>query len=119
MSSAGSARIYKEGEVAKVNCEPEKSGTLTFWFQVNSEGAKYIFTLRNNEAKVIADGKKYTVDVNGKVTLAINDFKKKTDSGMYTCASLNSNQLFFGKISEIQGEPGEHLTIAFYKYYSR
>ncbi len=103
----------------KVNCDPEKSGTLTFWFQVNSEGAKYIFTLRNNKAMAIVDENKYTVDVSGKVTLTIQDFKKNTDSGVYTCASMNSNQLFFGKISEIQGEPGEHLTIAFYKYYSR
>ncbi|XP_048023282.1 T-cell surface glycoprotein CD8 alpha chain [Megalobrama amblycephala] len=102
-----SARIYKEGEKIEIHCDPKPSGTLTFWFRINSKGADYLFTVRNADVKDKSSSlEQFTINNNnGKVRLDIKAFKKKTDSGVYTCASMNSNKLFFGEMTEVEGEP--------------
>ncbi|KAK7131432.1 hypothetical protein R3I94_016534 [Phoxinus phoxinus] len=77
-----SAKIYKEGESVRVDCDLKQSGTLTFWFRINDKDKN-----------------------SGKVHLDIKSFEKKADSGVYTCATMNSNKLFFGGLTEIEGEP--------------
>lgn len=113
LSPGVSAKIYKDGDPVHVDCDPKLSGTLTFWFRINSEGASYLFTVRNSEIKENAlDPKKYkiTTDKNsGKAHLEIVSFEKKKDSGVYTCAAMNSNKLFFGEVTKIEGEPGGHF----------
>ncbi|KAK7131433.1 hypothetical protein R3I94_016534 [Phoxinus phoxinus] len=104
-----SAKIYKEGESVRVDCDLKQSGTLTFWFRINDKGADFLFTVRNVDIKEnLLPKEKYTVTTDknsGKVHLDIKSFEKKADSGVYTCATMNSNKLFFGGLTEIEGEP--------------
>ncbi|XP_050948570.1 T-cell surface glycoprotein CD8 alpha chain [Labeo rohita] len=98
--------VYQKGQTVTVNCDPKQSGAITFWFQINTSGAKYLFTVKGKDEKARADDLKYTVNKNGdKVSLTIQSFEKKTDSGTYTCAAMNSNKLFFGELTEVRGEP--------------
>ncbi|XP_051734761.1 uncharacterized protein LOC127504245 [Ctenopharyngodon idella] len=102
-----SARIYKEGEKVQVDCDPKQSGTLTFWFRINSKGADYLFSVKSADIKENdLNSEHYAINKNsGKVQLDIKSFKKKTDSGVYVCAAMNSNKLFFGGLTRIEGEP--------------
>lgn len=115
LSPGVSARIYKEGEKIEIHCDPKSSGTLTFWFRMNSKSADYLFTVRNADVKDKSLSlEQFSINNNnGKVRLDIKAFKKKTDSGVYTCASMNNNKLFFGEMTEVEGEPGGHLTVYF------
>lgn len=115
MSPGVSARIYKEGEKVQVDCDPKQSGTLTFWFRINSKGADYLFSVKSADIKENdLNSEHYAINKNsGKVQLDIKSFKKKTDSGVYVCAAMNSNKLFFGGLTRIEGEPGGHLTVYF------
>ncbi|XP_052443799.1 T-cell surface glycoprotein CD8 alpha chain [Carassius gibelio] len=97
--------VYKEGEEVTVNCDTKQPGVITFWFQINKSGLKYLFTVKSTEIKANADPKKYKVNQNAKVSLAIQSFEKNTDSGFYTCAAMNNNKLFFGGLTEIKGQP--------------
>lgn len=99
----GGSAHYEEGQSVNVHCDPGLPGTLTFWFRVNDDGAKFLFTVKNKDVK--ASDTEYTVNPHDKVSLTIQSFKKKTDSGVYTCAAMNSNKLFFGKPSVITGKP--------------
>ncbi len=57
---------------------------------------KYLLTVKGTEEKSNADKNKYIVNTkapSGKLGLTIKSFKKKTDSGLYTCAAMNSNKL--------------------------
>ncbi|RXN08597.1 CD8 beta 1 [Labeo rohita] len=104
--------VYQKGQTVTVNCDPKQSGAITFWFQINTSGAKYLFTVKGKDEKARADDLKYTVNKNGdKVSLTIQSFEKKTDSGTYTCAAMNSNKLFFGELTEVRGEPGPKPSI--------
>lgn len=103
-----SADIYKEGAKVRVDCDPKQSGTMTFWFRINSAGADFLFTVKQTDIKGTSLNKeKYitTVDNSGKAHLDIKSFDKKTDSGVYTCAAMNNNKLFFGGLTEMKGEP--------------
>ncbi|XP_073681153.1 uncharacterized protein [Garra rufa] len=103
--------IYKEGVEVPVHCDPKISGAITFWFQINTSGAKYLFSVKGTDEKANADDKKYKVIKNSnKVSLAIQSFKKTTDSGLYTCAAMNNNRLIFGELTEIKGEPDPTTT---------
>uniref|UniRef100_A0A9J7YK72 Ig-like domain-containing protein n=2 Tax=Cyprinus carpio TaxID=7962 RepID=A0A9J7YK72_CYPCA len=97
--------IYQEGQAVPVNCDTKQPGVITFWFKINTSGAKYLFTVKGTDVKVNADVAKYKVNKSGKVSLAIQSFNKKTDSGFYTCAAMNNNKLIFGELTEINGEP--------------
>ncbi|XP_059381514.1 T-cell surface glycoprotein CD8 alpha chain [Carassius carassius] len=97
--------VYKEGQEVTVDCDTKQPGVITFWFQINRSGPKYLFTVKSTDVKAIADPTKYKVNKNAKVSLTIQSFKKNTDSGFYTCAAMNNNKLFFGGLTEIKGEP--------------
>lgn len=114
--SLGCFSHTQEGQDVTVDCDTKQPGVITFWFQINTSGAKCLLTVKGTEEKFNADKEKYKVsksDPSGKHGLAIKSFKKKTDSGLYTCAAMNKNKLFFGEPTEIKGEPGEHLIVYF------
>ncbi|XP_077104210.1 T-cell surface glycoprotein CD8 alpha chain [Siphateles boraxobius] len=102
-----SAEIYKEGAKVRVDCNPKQSGTMTFWLRINSKGADFLFSVKQDTIKENAlKTEKYNVKIDkGKAHLDIKSFEKKTDSGVYICANMNNNKLFFGEQTEIQGEP--------------
>lgn len=80
---------------------------MIFWFRIQNDGPKFLFTSKNTEVKTNADPTKFKVmDSGGKMRLTIQNFNKKTDSGVYTCAAMNNNMLRFGKHTTINGEPG-------------
>ncbi|XP_016308529.1 uncharacterized protein LOC107662903 isoform X2 [Sinocyclocheilus anshuiensis] len=100
--------FYQEGQEVIIDCDPKQHSVITFWFKINRSGAKHLLTFKGMDVKDNVDKEKYSMNKNapsGKVSLAIKDFKKKTDSGLYTCAAMNSNKLFFGEPIEIKGEP--------------
>ncbi|KAL1253261.1 hypothetical protein QQF64_017954 [Cirrhinus molitorella] len=99
--------VYQEGQEVIVNCDTKQAGVITFWFQVNNNGAKYLFTAKSTDIKFNVNTTKYKVNQSGKVSLAIQSFEKKTDSGLYTCAAMNNNKLVFGELTEINGEPDQ------------
>lgn len=104
----GQENYKNEGQKVTVDCDPKQHGVITFWFQINKSGAKCLLTVKGTEEKFNADKGKYEVNKNapsGKLGLVIKSFMKKTDSGSYTCAAMNSNKLFFGEPIEIKGEP--------------
>ncbi|XP_026090160.1 T-cell surface glycoprotein CD8 alpha chain [Carassius auratus] len=96
---------YKNGQEVLVDCDPKQAGVITFWFQIKTSGPKYLFTVKGADVKSNTDKEKYIVKTGGKVSLAIQNFNKETDSGFYTCAAMNSNQLMFGEMTEIIGQP--------------
>ncbi|XP_043076796.1 T-cell surface glycoprotein CD8 alpha chain [Puntigrus tetrazona] len=99
-------KVYQEGKEATVNCDTKLPGVITFWFKINRSGAKYLFTVKGTDIRSdVEDKEKYKVNNNGKVSLTIRSFKKKSDSGLYSCASMNNNQLSFGELTEMKGEP--------------
>ncbi|XP_073727543.1 T-cell surface glycoprotein CD8 alpha chain isoform X2 [Misgurnus anguillicaudatus] len=102
----GSTRIVKDGDDVSVECVPGISGTLTFWFRIQNDGPKFLFTSKNTEVKATDVPENYKVKVSGdKMGLTIQKFNKKKDSGVYTCAGMNNNMLRFGKQTTINGEP--------------
>uniref|UniRef100_A0A673IAX3 Ig-like domain-containing protein n=1 Tax=Sinocyclocheilus rhinocerous TaxID=307959 RepID=A0A673IAX3_9TELE len=108
--------FYREGQEVIIDCDPKQHSVITFWFKINRSGAKHLLTFKGTDVKENVDKEKYSLNKNapsGKVSLAIKDFKKKTDSGLYTCAAMNSNKLFFGEPIEIKGEPGEKISNIF------
>lgn len=112
MSPGVSAEIHKEGANIQVQCDIKQPGTMTFWFRINSAGADFLFTVKQEEVRERASNMKYSTEkTSGKVHLVIKSFEKNTDSGVYTCATMNSNKLFFGGLTEIKGEPGGYLTV--------
>ncbi|XP_058614365.1 T-cell surface glycoprotein CD8 alpha chain isoform X2 [Onychostoma macrolepis] len=106
--TAGCFSHTQEGQEVTVHCDPKQPGVITFWFQINTTGASCLLTVKGTEEKFNADKEKYEMKKNspsGKLGLAIKSFKKKSDSGLYTCAAMNKNKLFFGEPIEIKGEP--------------
>ncbi|XP_056114196.1 T-cell surface glycoprotein CD8 alpha chain [Rhinichthys klamathensis goyatoka] len=104
-----SAEIYKEGAKVRVNCDLKQSGALTFWFRIKSTGADFLFTVKQTDIKENSlNETKYSIAVDkksGKAHFDIKSFEKKADDGIYTCATMNNNKLFFGGLTEIKGEP--------------
>ncbi|XP_056302620.1 T-cell surface glycoprotein CD8 alpha chain [Danio aesculapii] len=102
-----SAEIYQENSIAEVNCNPKTSGTMTFMFHISSTGANCILIAKQTDVKYKADPEKYSgrIDSNGNLNVKIKSFAKRTDSGVYTCATMNNNKLFFGEVTTIQGVP--------------
>ncbi|KAK2872432.1 hypothetical protein Q8A67_022329 [Cirrhinus molitorella] len=97
--------VYQEGQEVTVNCDTKQAGVITFWFQINNNGAKYLFTAKSTDVKFNVNATKYKVNPSGKISLAIQSFEKKKDSGLYTCAAMNNNKLFFGETTNIIGKP--------------
>ncbi|XP_016148367.1 uncharacterized protein [Sinocyclocheilus grahami] len=99
--------FYREGQEVIIDCDPKQHSVITFWFKINKSGAKHLLTFKGMDVKDNVDKEKYSLNKNApsKVSLAVKDFKKQTDSGVYTCAAMNSNKLFFGEPIEIKGEP--------------
>uniref|UniRef100_A0A672MBZ7 Ig-like domain-containing protein n=1 Tax=Sinocyclocheilus grahami TaxID=75366 RepID=A0A672MBZ7_SINGR len=99
--------FYREGQEVIIDCDPKQHSVITFWFKINKSGAQHLLTFKGMDVKDNVDQEKYSLNKNApsKVSLAVKDFKKQTDSGVYTCAAMNSNKLFFGEPMEIKGEP--------------
>nr|BAD89376.1 CD8 alpha [Danio rerio] len=102
-----SANFHQENSTVAVNCNPKTSGTITFMFQINSTGANCLLIAKQTEVKHNANSKKYSghIDSNGNLNVKIKSFAKRTDSGLYVCATMNNNKLFFGEVTKIQGVP--------------
>ncbi len=53
-------------------CDPKQRGVITFWFQINTSGAKYLLTVKGTEEKSNADKDKYRYVVTIIITLDVS-----------------------------------------------
>ncbi|XP_051536657.1 uncharacterized protein LOC127430712 isoform X2 [Myxocyprinus asiaticus] len=101
----GRTQIFQEGEDVTVKCDPALSGLSFFWFRINKDGPAFLVTNKNTGIKVNVKEKYKVIQTSGKMCLSIRSFEKDKDSGMYSCATYNRNQLIFGDLYYIKGQP--------------
>ncbi|XP_062868157.1 T-cell surface glycoprotein CD8 alpha chain [Trichomycterus rosablanca] len=94
-------RIVKEGESTDIQCDTRQEKMVS-WFRMSENGPVNFIASFSNGALKSGISTKFTL--NGK-RLTIVKFEKKDDAGAYSCVSINNNQLFFGEVTHLSGEP--------------
>ncbi|XP_071372644.1 T-cell surface glycoprotein CD8 alpha chain [Centroberyx affinis] len=101
------AQVTKEQMPVQIKCVPPEKVTLIVWFRVvDNKEMEFIASFSNGFLKVSSSS--YESTFNGsKISqniLVLKSFNKIRDSGIYCCASLARNKLFFGEVTRLVGE---------------
>ncbi|XP_023145045.1 T-cell surface glycoprotein CD8 alpha chain isoform X2 [Amphiprion ocellaris] len=105
--TSGTNKEVKEGESIDIECEPlPPTSSMIIWFRaLDNFGMEFIASFsasgfakskHSNYSEIFSDKSK------SKQTLKA--FKKSRDSGIYSCATLQGNELKFGKVTRLIGE---------------
>ncbi|KAL6469856.1 hypothetical protein MHYP_G00209750 [Metynnis hypsauchen] len=98
----------KEGEDKDIPCDPSSSGPTVWWFRlIKNTQLEFIASFNSSGDKKVGDiDSKYDYQkMKSSKSLTLKSFKKKTDSGYYSCVTLNNNKLHFGRVTSLQGTP--------------
>lgn len=106
--------MVNQGEEVPINCEiPEGQGMVT-WFRVlDKSGIEFIVSYSNSQIKAkspVYERFRMTVEAGKVKKLVLKSFNKDTDSGVYSCACIKSNEMKFGPITRLVG--GKFLSIS-------
>ncbi|XP_017569058.1 uncharacterized protein LOC108436849 isoform X1 [Pygocentrus nattereri] len=102
------SEVLKEGEDKDISCDPSSSGQTVWWFRLkNNSVLEFIasFTSSGDKKAGDMDSKFDPQKMKSSKRLTLKGFKKETDSGSYSCASINNNKLNFGSVTSLQGTP--------------
>ncbi|XP_036444852.1 T-cell surface glycoprotein CD8 alpha chain isoform X4 [Colossoma macropomum] len=105
------SETMKEGEDKDIPCDPKSSGTV-WWFRlINNAQLEFIASFSSSGDKKVGDlGSKFDHQkMKSSKILTLKGFKKETDSGSYSCATINNNKLLFGSVTSLRGTPGTTL----------
>ncbi|KAL7854056.1 hypothetical protein AOLI_G00209000 [Acnodon oligacanthus] len=97
-----------EGKDKDIPCNPSSSGNTVWWFRlINNTQLEFIASFYSSGEKKFGDlGSKFDYQrMKSSKSLTLKSFKKETDSGSYSCATINNNQLYFGSVTSLQGTP--------------
>ncbi|XP_067360163.1 T-cell surface glycoprotein CD8 alpha chain [Channa argus] len=100
LTSGAQEKKVKEGQQIEIYCKP-KSCNIAIWFRVldNSE-MEFIAYVSNGVVvkgpRNIYSGSKLQDDI-----LTLKSFNKATDSGIYSCVCIKSNELKFGNTTRL------------------
>ncbi|XP_019736542.1 T-cell surface glycoprotein CD8 alpha chain isoform X1 [Hippocampus comes] len=108
--SGGAVTVQKikEGLKVELNCRPSEVTAIIVWFRVlNKSGIEFLATFSTN-GMVKSQSDSFTstfsdMRIRDNV-LIIKSFNKGRDSGIYSCASMRSNELHFGDITRLVGD---------------
>ncbi|KAG7320814.1 hypothetical protein KOW79_015229 [Hemibagrus wyckioides] len=93
--------ILNENQSGSISCSGEHTASI-FWLRMRGNGFEYIGTYSKSKKKgTSADENKFTMKEN---SLEVKNFQQETDSGYYSCVSLNNNVLKFGTMVKLRGE---------------
>ncbi|XP_036444850.1 T-cell surface glycoprotein CD8 alpha chain isoform X2 [Colossoma macropomum] len=101
------SETMKEGEDKDIPCDPKSSGTV-WWFRlINNAQLEFIASFSSSGDKKVGDlGSKFDHQkMKSSKILTLKGFKKETDSGSYSCATINNNKLLFGSVTSLRGTP--------------
>ncbi|XP_036444847.1 T-cell surface glycoprotein CD8 beta chain-like [Colossoma macropomum] len=107
LSNGAYSETMKEGEDKDIPCDPKSSGTV-WWFRlINNTQSEFIASFSSSGDKKVGDlGSKFDHQkMKSSKILTLKGFKKETDSGSYSCATINNNKLLFGSVTSLQGTP--------------
>uniref|UniRef100_A0A667WKX2 Ig-like domain-containing protein n=1 Tax=Myripristis murdjan TaxID=586833 RepID=A0A667WKX2_9TELE len=108
-------QIITKGSSVTITCKPSAPGSLLMWFRaVDNKGLEFILTV-NSKGEVKGRSDSISIFSEHKITeniLELKSFEASRDSGMYSCASLNSNKLSFGPVTRLVGETVKATTRA-------
>uniref|UniRef100_A0A3B4EIL6 Ig-like domain-containing protein n=1 Tax=Pygocentrus nattereri TaxID=42514 RepID=A0A3B4EIL6_PYGNA len=91
------------------------SGQTVWWFRLkNNSVLEFIasFTSSGDKKAGDMDSKFDPQKMKSSKRLTLKGFKKETDSGSYSCASINNNKLNFGPVTSLQGTPGDEKPVS-------
>ncbi|XP_051933251.1 T-cell surface glycoprotein CD8 alpha chain [Hippocampus zosterae] len=108
--SGGAVRVEKSKERLRVelNCQPPEVMATTVWFRVmDKSGIEFLATF-STSGMVKSQSNSFTsifsdIKIRDNV-LTITSFNKGRDSGIYSCASMKDNKLYFGDITRLVGD---------------
>ncbi|KAK3524268.1 hypothetical protein QTP70_025855 [Hemibagrus guttatus] len=93
--------VLNENESKTIYCTGEHSGSV-FWLRMKGNGFEYIGTYsKSKKTGTAADKNKFTVK---EKSLELKHFQQETDSGYYSCVSINNNALDFSSTFKLRGE---------------
>ncbi|KAI4901498.1 hypothetical protein NFI96_012299 [Prochilodus magdalenae] len=98
----------KDGEDKDISCKLSQAGQTVWWFRlVNNTQLEFIASFSSTgDLKLKGlDGKFDYQKMKSSTTLTLKSFNKASDSGSYSCATINSNRLFFGSVTNLRGTP--------------
>ncbi|KAI1904643.1 hypothetical protein AGOR_G00007800 [Albula goreensis] len=99
-------KSFAENTQVELECDPPKKGSTTYWFRLRDSGIEFLATYTSSGFfKIEPDKNIFGTGKIAKNILIIKEFQKERDSGVYSCASMNSNRLNFGEATRIQGHP--------------
>ncbi|XP_053172089.1 T-cell surface glycoprotein CD8 alpha chain [Scomber japonicus] len=104
----------KEGDPVEISCTPPLGGTLVIWLRVlDTPDVEFIGSFApssGTEKEKIPD--RFDISKASHDKLTLRSFKKN-ESGIYTCATLKSNALHFGRLTRlVVGEFPQIVTVA-------
>uniref|UniRef100_UPI003AAF9445 T-cell surface glycoprotein CD8 alpha chain n=1 Tax=Centroberyx gerrardi TaxID=166262 RepID=UPI003AAF9445 len=101
------ALVTKEQTPVEIKCVPSSRGSLVIWFRVvDNKAMEYIASFSNGFIKQQSSSYK-SIFAEEKISqdiLLLKSFNKIRDSGIYSCASLTQNKLFFGEVTRLVGQ---------------
>lgn len=104
-------QIIEEGSSVDIKCSPSQA-SMVIWFRVLDKGGMQFIVSFDQLYKKKAESPSFSSFGEEKIKqniLVLKSFNKATDSGTYSCASLNKNQLNFGDVTRLVG-PEPKLT---------
>ncbi|XP_054877133.1 T-cell surface glycoprotein CD8 alpha chain [Poeciliopsis prolifica] len=107
INSAVHTKTVEEGQSERIKCTLSSPGTIVFLFRVvEDSGMEFIGSYSpTGAAKVTGPNKNLVVEkLSNDFALTVKNFNRKSDSGMYTCATLvKGNELSFGQVTQLRG----------------
>ncbi|XP_040890940.1 T-cell surface glycoprotein CD8 alpha chain [Toxotes jaculatrix] len=108
MTSGTGDRTVRDGEPVEIHCQPADPFSMVMWFRVqDNSGMEFIASFsRDGTLKTpsIPLPQAFSATKIKQHILTLKSFKKAQDSGVYGCASIQSNTLKFGKVTRLTGE---------------
>ncbi|XP_021176261.2 T-cell surface glycoprotein CD8 alpha chain isoform X1 [Fundulus heteroclitus] len=110
-TSAAGVKDVNEGDPVDINCKLPDTGTIVFWFRAVDGAEMELIGSFSTNGQPKAPRDNFNRDFSLKkqmndFVLTVKSFKKRTDSGLYSCAALTGgNKLTFGPVTQLRGKP--------------